>query len=520
MTRRRSKASTAEALGALADAISTTGSGHVRIRQLCELKPSPENDELYKPVNRDDPAVIDLADSIRTHGFVGAIVVSLDDYILSGHRRAVAATLAGLVEVPTIVDPIYRRDPSDPFVTNPLFIQKLEAYNRQREKTLDELLRESIVKSDPIEAHRALSAYRSARASDFDTETVELRGYKHRARISRAKMPFALAVKRIVDRMRKDWPLTDREIHYELLNDPPLRHASKPDSTYNNTSPLCLNPRDCELEHRPNGKHLNNGADCWKDLTDLLTRMRLFGLIPWTSIDDPTRPISITQCWPNVGPYLTEQIDGFLKGYYRDLMQSQPNHIEIMYEKTAGAATVRSVAVEHCIPLTVGRGFSSIPPRYQIAQRYKKSGKEKLIILAMSDLDPDGDEIAHSFARSLRDDFDIEQVELVKVALTMDQARERNLPESAFDRAKPGSANYRKYVERYGTDAIWELSALPRDDQRRLLVEAIESVLDVRAYNHEVRREQGEAAFLNDRRQLALTAIGDVTTWQTDDDEG
>jgi len=179
MTRRRNKASAADVLGVLADAIGATESGHVRIRRLDDIMPSPENFQplgLYKPIDRNDPGILELADSIRVNGFVGAVVISLDDYILSGHRRAVAADLAGLVEVPTITDPIYRRDPENPFVTNPLFVARLEAYNRQREKTLDELLRESIVKADPIEAHRALSAYRRAKSiEDITADTIELR---------------------------------------------------------------------------------------------------------------------------------------------------------------------------------------------------------------------------------------------------------------------------------------------------------------------------------------------------------
>jgi hypothetical protein len=34
---------------------------------------------------------------------------------------------------------------------------------------------------------------------------------------------------------RKFRPLTDRQIHYALLNHPPLIHASKPHSRYANT---------------------------------------------------------------------------------------------------------------------------------------------------------------------------------------------------------------------------------------------------------------------------------------------
>ena len=47
--------------------------------------------------------------------------------------------------------------------------------------------------------------------------------------------------------------------------------------------------------------------------------------------------------------------------------------------------------------------------------------------LVLSDFDPEGEDIAHSFARSMRDDFGIDQIELVKVALTDRQVREMGM---------------------------------------------------------------------------------------------
>lgn len=87
---------------------------------------------------------------------------------------------------------------------------------------------------------------------------------------------------------------------------------------------------------------------------------------------------------------------------------------------------IEPVALDFRIPLTIGRGFSSLPPRAEMAARYRKRGKEKLIIISMSDLDPDGDEITHSFARSMRD-YGIE-VECIKAALTRRCSVDANRP--------------------------------------------------------------------------------------------
>jgi hypothetical protein len=106
--------------------------------------------------------------------------------------------------------------------------------------------------------------------------------------------------------------------------------------------------------------------------------------------------------------FILQETENFLSGYSRNLMQGQPHHVEIMLEKNALRTVIESVAREYCIPVTTGRGFSSLSPRYDLAQRYRKSGKTGLVLLMLTDFDPDGDEIAATFAKSLRDDFDIE----------------------------------------------------------------------------------------------------------------
>ena len=69
-----------------------TESGLVRILTLpiWRLRPAPENEQLYRPVSPGDPDVRALAESIRQHGVKEPLVISLDHYIISGHRRCVA----------------------------------------------------------------------------------------------------------------------------------------------------------------------------------------------------------------------------------------------------------------------------------------------------------------------------------------------------------------------------------------------------------------------------------------------
>src|SRR5262245_6270134 len=64
------------------------------------VRTSFKNDVLYKPVNEKDPEIQALAASIAEYGVREPLVITLDNYILSGHRRYVGAKLAGLEFVP------------------------------------------------------------------------------------------------------------------------------------------------------------------------------------------------------------------------------------------------------------------------------------------------------------------------------------------------------------------------------------------------------------------------------------
>ncbi len=446
------------------------------------LKPSPENEQLYRPVYPDDPEIIALADSIEADGIQEPLLVTRDGWIVSGHRRHVAAQMAGLQEVPVLFHPIRKDEDHDEFM------RLLRECNRQRVKSFDEVLREEVVSANPDEAYQALVEHRQAKAK-IDHTTIKLRGKKHRAEISRAKFPMLEAVRRVIKQSEKFLPLTDRRIHYMLLNDAPLIHTSKPDSRY------------------------QNDKTSYRALVDLLTRARLAGEIPMDVIDDETRPMVTWDVFRSVDLFIRREINGFMLNYWRDLMQSQPNHVEILGEKNTLSTIIRPVAAEYCIPMTLGRGYCSLRPRAKIVERFNASGKERLVLLILSDFDPDGEEIAHSFARSLRDDFYVKHVDAIKVGLTAEQVKRFKLP-PAF-KAKTGSTNYNRFVRKYGDD-VFELEALPPDKLQAELRKVIDKVIDTKAFNAELDREKQDAARLSVVRRQALRML---SHWTQGDEE-
>jgi hypothetical protein len=291
------------------------------------------------------------------------------------------------------------------------------------------------------------------------------------------------AVKLVINSRRKYWPLSDRQIHYWLQNNPPLRHASKPDSKY------------------------ANDLRSYKDLCDLLTRARLDGSIPANSIADETRPVVTWGVHRDSQSFLRSQLDEFLQGFYRDLLQSQPNHIEVLIEKNTVAPICRPICERYCLPMTSGRGYCSLPPRMEMVKRYRTSGKVGLVLLIVSDFDPDGESIAESFARSIRDDFGVRKVRPIKVALTAKQARDHQLPVEL--QVKTGSATAEKFQKKYGNNT-WELEALQPEALQGILDEVVRSVLDIHAFNREVEMESADAQNIEGVREVFRKTLVDL----------
>ena len=446
---------------------------------LSDVRPSPENDSLYHPVNGDDPAFVELVASVRTSGVLQALEITADGWIVSGHRRYAAAKLAGLPVIPCI-----RLAERKAGMSADAFVKLLREHNRQRVKTFDERVREEIVSVDTTAAYLHLREYRRR---EFDHDRirgvgVEIGACRDRAEISPAKFPMLRAVEKVLRDCRDFWPLSDRQVHYRLLNYLPLIHASKPGSVY-----------------------ANNLAS-YRALTDLLTRARLAGLISWDAIADETRPFTSWQTWAESGAFVKGQCDEFLKGYWRDLMQSQPAHVEIIAEKLTIKTIVERVAQDYTIPVTVGRGYCSIQPRYALAERYRKSGRGKLVLLLLSDFDPDGEGIAQSFTRSLRDDFGIDEtcIHAVKVALNAEQVKRFELPPSM--RAKESSSRFKSFEDRHGRNA-WELEALPPDTLADELRKSIDGVIDREAFEHEREKESADARQLEATRLAVKNAL-------------
>lgn len=438
------------------------------------IKAAPENDLLYEPFGVGNPDDWDLVNSIRDQGVHEPLILSADYFLLSGHRRLAAIRYLRILTAPvSITDIIFAE------LSKADRLSVLRSHNQQREKNPGEKIREQLLLIDPNEAYERICRHRAEQLSGISIANVDLGNTKKRARITTTQ--FLIAAQKVIEDNKEYWPLTLRRIHYLLLNNPPLRHNLKLDSQY------------------------ENDRNSYQALASLLIRARLNKDVPMRSIEDTTRPIQLGGGFASFEMFIKQESKNFLLGYSRNLMQGQPNHIEIMLEKNALRSIIEKVARDYCIPVTTGRGFSSLSPRYDLYSRFKLSGKKRLVLLMLTDFDPDGEQIASSFARSMRDDFGLKDIHAVKVALTAEDVGLYDLP-SDLD-AKPSSPNYRKFVEKYGTKAV-ELDAAPVSLLQEKLREAIDSVMDGVEFNSQIDMEIQDAGVVEAYRQTVIQSIG------------
>jgi hypothetical protein len=436
--------------------------GLIRV-PVTKLTPSPENQQLYSD---SDASLREFASHIRVDGILEPLVVTADYYVVSGHRRLAGAILAGLKSVPCRVLHFKRSE-----LDTDRYIKLLREFNRQRSKSIDEIIRETVVDANPEAAYRSLVQSRQQQVNN-GIGAFEIVGVQHRCEISDNKRPFLDAVMEVIHDRSDYWPLTDRGIHYPLLNDPPLRHAKKPTSRY------------------------ANDRSSYRDLCDLLTRGRIAELIPWEAIADPTRPMRIWRTFPNVSHFVEHELQNLFGNYWRKLLQSQADHHEIFVEKNTALSVVERVATKFTITITSGRGQCCKERLYQMVQRFEAANKRRLILYLLSDFDPTGDAISNATARSLRDDFRLaeDRIVPVRVALRLDQVERFNLPRSL--ELKEKDVNRESFIARHGVDYAVELEAMEPDDLQDELDAAIRSYIDVDLFNAEVDREKEEAGKL------------------------
>ncbi len=117
-----------------------------------EVEETPENWTLYKRPTEADEAWMQLRESIAEKGILEPIKVSSDGFIISGHRRFLAAEAEGIEEIPVCIQhDVVMKDLS----TQERLTLLADNNRGSRIKTTAEIFMEQSVQIDPEEAIRA-----------------------------------------------------------------------------------------------------------------------------------------------------------------------------------------------------------------------------------------------------------------------------------------------------------------------------------------------------------------------------
>ena len=250
---------------------------------------------------------------------------------------------------------------------------------------------------------------------------------------------------------------------------------------------------------------IENTVSQYNMLSKLIKWARIDGHISWADIEDRVRVYHDLTGWVNSQDFVQYDVNQFLEGYHRDLLQSQEKYIEIWIEKDAVSSIFVRAASPFTVSVTASRGFSSVSFINEFKQRLAWHADKQAVMLYFGDFDPSGIEIPNAIMTTLRDELNVDNIEFKRVALLREDIFQYKLPHDA-KALKRSDTRAKKHLENYGELAV-ELDALRPDILEKKIKNAIISELDVDLFNREVEIYRVELDKLNDLRDKVQTFI-------------
>lgn len=267
-----------------------------------------------------------------------------------------------------------------------------------------------------------------------------------------------------------------------------------------------------------------NEEKSYKRLGKAVSTGRLAGLLDWDAIEDRGRVPKRHPQWKNVRSI----VEAALHSYRLPRLEGQKTYVELWVEKEALAGVLEPIAERFHIVLMVNKGYSSQSAMYQAACRIdeacreqNKAGKEGRIIsnpviLYLGDFDPSGEDMVRDISDRLNmflegykveDDTPYEyssptgwnteycgslEVEVEKIAITKDQIQVYNPPPNP---AKLSDSRAKAFIAEHGASS-WEVDALPPAVLEQIVVDAVESYLDMDLVKEIIEREKEDKKLL------------------------
>lgn len=266
------------------------------------------------------------------------------------------------------------------------------------------------------------------------------------------------AARAVLDEYREHWPLTVRQVYYRLIG---AHGFEKTEAFYGR---LC--------------HHLANA--------------RRGRAIPFEAIrDDGVTTVRMDR-YADADDFLIQQRQRAAR-YRRDLMATQPLHIEVWCEAAGMIVQLAKVAHRYSVNVFSSSGFDSLTAKKTVADRVCEAGKPA-VIFHLGDFDPSGESIYRSVAEDVTAfvmadrPHALVNVEFRRVALTAEQVAHYRLPTAP---AKVTDSRSKAWA-----GETCQLEALSPSQIAGILDDAILGLIDTDKLVDDERAEEGERADL------------------------
>lgn len=227
---------------------------------------------------------------------------------------------------------------------------------------------------------------------------------------------------------------------------------------------------------------IENKVAEYRNLSAILGKGRMAGIVDWDAIEDRTRVPMIQYSADNP----KDAIYDIINQYKVDRMRDQDVYLEIFVEKDALSGVLSRIANKYHIKLMVNKGYSSISAMHDSALRWidaSKRGKTSYL-LYVGDHDASGIDMI----RDIKDRFSEfgADVKIKHIALLDEQIEKYNPPPNPTKLSDPRAATY---IKKYGK-TCWEVDALKPELLNSLVENQIVSLIDINKFNENLEQEK------------------------------
>jgi hypothetical protein len=202
---------------------------------------------------------------------------------------------------------------------------------------------------------------------------------------------------------------------------------------------------------------------------DLVT-LRKAGVLPYSWLADNTR----WQRRPRTFGSVEQALQDTARLYRKSLWADADCYVEIWLEKDALSGVVSPVTYQYDVPLMVARGYASLSFQHNAAGDIRDL-EVPAFIYHFGDFDPSGVNAGEKIEETLRELAPDAEIHFQRVAVTLEQIRDWDLPTRPTKTTDSRSKNF--------GDISVELDAISPDQLRELVRSAIERHLPRRQFD-------------------------------------